>query len=756
MKQEKESSEPEFDYDPERLLNVSLPQAMMYGLQSVNAPEKNESARDQAEREVATDVSTAEIPPKPEKLTESGRIVRNGAGERIEPVLAKSIAEKKVPGEESDQEGQKVEKSGDVEPVPGMNDTGAVPPQNEKLNGSLKSEAPEAAQAKAGGDKPGQPHDGKPPVRKASASGGNGGGNNRSKLQQRTKEPNFRDVLATGLAGCRRGLIAVGIFSFFVNLLLLAMPLYLFQISDRVLTSRSVDTLVVLTGIVLAALAIHVLLDMVRRVLLLRISTEMECQLGAPVLSAAAKVSHAGSNREFQALSDLQHIRSFITGPVLLQIFDTPIAPVFFLAVFLIHPHLGLIITAAGAALLLIAVINQWQTAVPFARANAYNMRANYQADALSRNAQVLNAMGMVREGVMIWGRETSEALKAQSAGQDKNIVLSGISKFIRLGTQVAVLGWGAMLALDAQLTGGMIIAASIVGSRALAPIEGTIEGWRSLIQARSSYSRITQLLKTSPLNIDRLRLPEPKGLLSVEKILYVPPPSKKVILNNVSFTLEPGESLAIVGPSGTGKSTLARMIVGSLTPTAGNVRLDRMDLRNWDPRQFGECIGYLPQDVELFPASIKANIARMRNDVDDERIFRAADLAGVHEMIADFPEGYETQIATDGSPLSGGQKQRIGLARAFFGDPRLVVLDEPNSNLDNPGEIALANALMAAKLKEITVIAVTQRPSLLRSVDKILMLRNGVVEAMGGRDDIIARLASANNNAKIKNALSS
>jgi ATP-binding cassette, subfamily C, bacterial len=291
-------------------------------------------------------------------------------------------------------------------------------------------------------------------------------------------------------------------------------------------------------------------------------------------------------------------------------------------------------------------------------------------------------------------------------------------------------------------LTGGMVIAASIVGGRALAPVEGTIEGWRSFIHARSAYARIRSLLQNSPLNLERLRLPRPQGMLSVERILYVPATTKKVILNGVSFQLEPGESLAIVGASGSGKSTLARMLVGSINPTAGNVRLDWMELRNWDPRQFGESVGYLPQDVQLFPASIKANIARMREDATDEAIFEAAELADVHEMISQFSQGYETQVLVDGSPLSGGQKQRIGLARAFFGHPRLVVLDEPNSNLDAPGEIALGKALGRAKDSNITVVAITQRPALLRSVDKIMILKDGTAQAIGKRDDILPLLS--------------
>jgi len=574
-------------------------------------------------------------------------------------------------------------------------------------------------------------------------------------LQRRAGDRDFREVLGKGLAQCRKNLVTVGIFSFFVNVLILAMPIYLFQLSDRVYTSRSIDTLVMLSVIVVGAIVAHVLLDMMRRLILTRIAVEAESKLGAPVLSAAAKASQTGSSREFQTLGDLQQLRSFITGPVILLMFDVPVAPVYLLAVFLIHPHLGLIVAGTGGILFAIAVINQKLTAVPYAQANTYASRANLAADAMARNAQVINAMGMIPEGVQIWGRETAESLKAQVVAQDRNIYLAGLSKMVRLFTQVAILGWGAWLSLHDELTGGMVIAASIVGGRALAPVEGTIEGWRSFIHARSAYARIKTLLQNSPLNLERLRLPRPQGMLSVERILYVPATTKKVILNGVSFQLEPGESLAIVGASGSGKSTLARMLVGSINPTAGNVRLDWMELRNWDPRQFGESVGYLPQDVQLFPASIKANIARMREDARDPAIFEAAELADVHEMISQFAQGYETQVLVDGSPLSGGQKQRIGLARAFFGNPRLVVLDEPNSNLDAPGEIALGKALGRAKDRGITVVAITQRPALLRSVDKIMILKDGTAQAMGKRDDILPLLSgrSAGNGAASSNA---
>ncbi|EAQ34942.1 type I secretion system ATPase, PrtD [Nitrobacter sp. Nb-311A] len=571
---------------------------------------------------------------------------------------------------------------------------------------------------------------------KGNLTGGGGGGN--PQLQKRSGNNEFRDVLGKGLASARRNLITVGIFSLVVNLLVLSIPIYLFNMSDRVLTSRSVDTLIMLSSIVVLAIGAHVVMDMLRRFILMRIAVETEARLGGPVLSAAAKAAQSGSSREFQTLADLQHLRHFITGSVLLTIFDAPVTPAYLAVVFLINPQLGLIVLASSISLIGVALINQRVTAVPFTRASAYGTRANLQAEAMARNAQVINAMGMIPEGVQVWGQETVESLKAQVAGHDLNIIMTGISKFLRLGTQITILGWGAYLALESELTGGMIIAASIVASRALAPLEGTIEGWRQFVQARSAYARIKSLLQSSPLNLDRLRLPRPEGRLSVERILYVPPPNKKVILNGISFQLEPGESLAIVGPSGTGKTMLARMLVGSIIPTAGNVRLDMMDLRNWDPRQFGESVGYLPQEVQLFPASIKANIARMRADAVDEDIFDAAETADVHEMISEMAQGYETVIGMDGSPLSGGQRQRIGLARAFYGNPRLIVLDEPNANLDANGERALAKALMRAKEKRMTVVTITQRPALLQSVDKIMILANGSVQAFGARDEVI------------------
>lgn len=592
---------------------------------------------------------------------------------------------------------------------------------------------------KADAEAPKTAHDGDRGGKGGGGGHGGGGGSGRgTPIEQRLGDRDFKQVLGQGLSGARHNLLIVAVFSVVVNTLVLAVPIYLFQMSDRVLTSRSLDTLIMLSLIVMVAIGAHVLLDMVRRFMLMRVAVDVESRLGGPVLAAAAKAAQTGSNREFQTLADLQQIRSFLTGPVILTMLDAPTAPIYLLAVYLIHPHLGYIVTIAAVVLFVIAYFNQQFTAVPFARSSAFSTRANLQSEAMSRNAQVINAMGMIPEGVLMWGRETAESLKAQVSAQDRNILMTGASKFFRLGTQVAMLGWGAMLSLEGQLTGGMVIASSVVAGRALAPMEGTIEGWRSFIHARAAFQRVKALLQASPLNLDRLKLPSPKGRLDVERILYVPPPNKKVILNGISFSLEPGDSLAIVGASGCGKSTLARMLVGSISPTAGTVRLDRMEQRNWDPRQFGENVGYLPQDVQLFPASIKANIARMREDASDADVFEAAEIADIHEMIAQFAHGYETQIGIDGAPLSGGQKQRLGLARAFYGNPRLVVLDEPNSNLDVLGEAALARAFERAKTRGMTVVAVTQRPSLLRSVDKIMMIKDGAVQAIGTRDEIL------------------
>lgn len=525
------------------------------------------------------------------------------------------------------------------------------------------------------------------------------------------------------------------------NILILSVPIYLFQISNRVLTSRSTDTLAMLTIVVVGAIAVQASLDALRRFVLMRTAVDVSASLGGPVLAAAAQASLHSNGREYQVLGDLNSLRAFLVSGTLLAFLDVPFTPMFLLVIFLIHPHLGAIVITTALILALFAWINQKVTSEGFRDANAAQSRANLHLESMSRNSQIINAMAMIPEAVRIWGADMVRSLTAQVKAQDRNIITSALSRFFRLLAQIGMLGWGAWLALEGELTGGMVIAASIVAGRALAPIEGSIEGWNSFLIARGAYDRVSALLSRSAQRNDKLRLPNPEGRLDVERLLYVPAGTKHVVLNALTFSLGAGENLAVIGNSGAGKTTLGKMLVGSLLPTSGAVRLDLMDLRNWEPRQLGEIVGYLPQDVQLFPGTIKANIARMRPEATDEEIHRAAVLADVHQMIASLPQGYETMVAADGAPLSGGQKQRIGLARAFFGNPKFLVLDEPNSNLDTNGDRALVRALGHARANGITAVVITQKPALLTAVDKIMALDNGKISMFGWRDQVLAEL---------------
>lgn len=580
------------------------------------------------------------------------------------------------------------------------------------------------------------------PKRPEIGGGAGGGKDGGGQFHRRMGPVDFSGDLKAGIGAVRSNMSLVMLFSCATNILILSIPIYLFQISDRVLTSRSVDTLVMLTGVIVGAVVLQAFFDAMRRFVLMRTAVELAARLGSTILSAAARAALSSNGREYQTLGDLQQLRGFLVSGTLLSFLDAPFAPLFVLAIFLIHFHLGMIVVGSALFLLLIALINQRLTSRPFAEANRHQSMANLHLDSMSRNSQIINALAMIPETVAIWGRDTAASLTAQVRAQDRNITSAAFSRGVRLLTQVGMLGWGAYLAIGGHITGGMVIAASIIAGRALAPIEGAIEGWNQFLLSRASYGRIHELLKASPLNHERLRLPRPEGRLDVERLLYVPQGTKNVVLNGVSFNLTPGSSLAVIGNSGAGKTTLGKMLVGAILPTSGCVRLDLMDLRNWDQRQFGENIGYLPQDVQLFPGTIKDNIARMRSDATDEQIFQAAQLADVHDMIANLPHGYETMVAADGAPLSGGQKQRIALARAFFGAPRLLVLDEPNSNLDISGDQALARALQHAKDQGITVVVVTQKPSLLAHVDKILLLANGSVAMLGAREEVLQSLS--------------
>ncbi|MFY2823916.1 type I secretion system permease/ATPase [Ruegeria sp. MALMAid1280] len=639
------------------------------------------------------------------------------------------------PAEDSDQQGS------------GAGVANAESPDPEPVN-KTSDRIPPASRSN-GGDRMGTTIEAKAnePLLRSNSGGGDGKGPPQT-FHKRTPPEDFRKTLRTSLRAIYRNLAFVLVLTCATNILILAIPIYLFQISDRVLTSRSLDTLIMLTAIVAGAVIFQSVFDAVRRFMLMRTAVEVAARLGAPILSAAAHASLHGTGREYQTLGDLQQVRGFLVSGTLISFLDVPFAPLFILMIFMVHPQLGVIVIVTALLLMTIAFINQRMTAKPFAEANKAQSMANMHLDSMSRNSQIINAMAMIPEAVRIWGRDTAQSLTWQVRAQDRNVIFAAISRAVRLLTQITILGWGAFLALQGEITGGMVIAASIIAGRAFAPIEGSIEGWNSFLLTRGAFGRINQLLSNSALQFEKLRLPRPEGRLDVERLLYVPGGTKRVVLNGISFSLNPGETLAIIGNSGAGKTTLGKTLVGSILPTSGSVRLDLMDIRNWDPRQFGESIGYLPQDVQLFPGTIKDNIGRMRSDATDEQIHDAAVLADVHNMIATLPQGYETVVAADGSPLSGGQKQRIALARAFFGNPRMVVLDEPNSNLDVAGDKALARAIEQAKESKITVVVITQKPTLLNVVDKIMLLTDGRVALFGHREQVLQQLNGPRNNA--------
>ncbi len=549
--------------------------------------------------------------------------------------------------------------------------------------------------------------------------------------------------LITAWRACGKSLIAVGLFSLAVNMLMLTVPLYMIQVFDRVLSSGSVDTLVMLTVVALGALLMFGTFDMLRNMVLARTGAKLESALGGPLLAASIVNRTKGDRSEAQGMRDLAMLRSFLSGPVVVTMFDVPIMPFYVLVVFLIHPSLGWIMLAGATVLFLLAIANQLISRKPLAAQNRHTMEALATAQSHVRNAEVIQAMSMFPQSVNAWGKQNARSLQAMIVATTRGAFMQSFSKVFRLYLQVMLLGYGAWLVLQQDLTAGMIFAATLVGARALAPVEGAITGWQSFTQARAAYGRVRTTLATSGDFSPRTALPDPKGEIIGDKLAYVPKPGAKPVLKGISFKVLPGDAVAIVGPTGAGKSTLARLLVGALPPTAGAVRLDGADLANWDRDQLGQYIGYLPQDVELFPGTIAENIARLDPDAPSDAVVAAATLANVHDLIVRLPEGYDTLIDPSGFELSGGQRQRIGLARAFYGSPQFVVLDEPNANLDNEGEHALMQTLVAAKKTGVTTIIIAHRPSVIEVVDRVMVLRDGAIELYGPRTDVLAKITN-------------
>jgi PrtD family type I secretion system ABC transporter len=558
--------------------------------------------------------------------------------------------------------------------------------------------------------------------------------------------PNRRErtetVLSRMIGCCRTQLLMVGLFSGMANLLQLTIFLYLMQIFDRVLTTRNVNTLVYLSLIAGVAILLLAVLEYSRSQTMQRLAIWVELRVAPEGFARAIESVLCGHSYRMEALRDLAIYRNYVGSSAALALYDVPWVPVFLGFIFILHPMLGLVASAGAIVLFALTLLNELITSQLTKEANTAAINSQRRADSIARNAEVIDSMGMMPAVMSRWQESVAEMMTPQLRAAQRGSVLSAMAKFSRLGVQIAVLGVGAYLVLQNELTSGASMAAPFIMGRALAPVEMLIGGWKQFIQVRQAFSRLQTFLRQPRLRPPGLPLPEPTGRLSVERVSYAFPNTTSAIVKGVQFTLKPGESLAVIGPSAAGKSTLIKMLIGTLAPSAGTVRLDGADVHHWMREDFGRYVGYLPQAVELFEGTVFRNIARM-GDASPEQVFAAAQLAGCHEMVMRLPLGYETEIGESGQLLSGGQRQLIGLARALFGNPKFVVLDEPNSNLDGESEKNLIGALKKLKALETTVVLVSHRPGLVQHVDLVLMMRDGAVEAFGPRTDVLNRVVA-------------
>ena len=530
-------------------------------------------------------------------------------------------------------------------------------------------------------------------------------------------------------------------FSAAMSVLALTTSFYMLEVYDRVLTSRSAATLLLLSIIATGAIAVFSALDSLRLRLLVRAAMRVAASLAPQVLRAMVTVSsrNTSGSAARQGLRDVDTLRSFLGSTGVAALFDAPFVIVFLIVLFYLHWAYFVIVLLGGTILAGIASVDQLLTSRTLGKSINLSIRAHNFADDGIRNADVLEGSGMSSTFVGRWRDVWIDSLRAALASSDKDTLLTGISKAIRLLIQIALLGVGALLVLDFHASGGVMIAASILGGRALAPIESTVSVWKNIVAVRMAWTRTTELLTRAPKRDEGMPLPAPLGRIQVERAGFGLPNTARPIIANVSFDLQPGESLGIIGPSASGKSTLLRLLVGAWPCIAGHVRLDGADIFAWPRAELSKYIGYLPQDVELFSGTVRENIARLAEG-EPENVVAAAKLAGAHEMILSLPNGYDTDIGESGHKLSGGQRQRIGIARALYGDPRFVVLDEPNSNLDTGGEEALVVTLGELKRRSVTVVIVAHRPNILAAIDKMLVLNQGAVESYGPRAEVMQR----------------
>lgn len=550
--------------------------------------------------------------------------------------------------------------------------------------------------------------------------------------------------LAAVLGTLRRHFVTTLVFSFVCSMLMLVPAVYMLQIYDRVLMSRNVSTLAVLTGLVIGLYIFMAAIEALRARVLTRIGAAIDQSISSRVYDAVFENSlrQSGAN-VVQSLNDLNHLRLVVSGPATISVLDAPWIPVFLWVIFSFDYTLGLLATAGALVLLLLAWISDIASRPLLESSQQLTATALTTSSNDMRNADVVEALGMHRAIRNRWFGTHTRQLGMQLQAQDRLALLSGLSRFTRIALQSLVLGLGAWLVLHDDLSPGMMIAASIISGRALAPVEGLVGNWRNLVSARLSYRRLDELLRSTPARSTGMALPSPDGHLQVESLALCAPGSDTAILTDVNFDVPAGEILAVVGPSAAGKSSLARALVGAWRPNHGTVRISGAEIQDWDKAQLGPHLGYLPQDVQLFSGTIAQNIARF-GTIDAERVVEAAKRTGMHEVILRLPGGYDARIRDSGAGLSGGTRQRIGLARAIYGDPVLVVLDEPNSNLDRSGLRALAETVQGLKAKGCTVVIITHHNGLLRLADKILLLQSGRIQAYAPREAFFAKAAAA------------
>ncbi len=551
----------------------------------------------------------------------------------------------------------------------------------------------------------------------------------------------MRDELLQVISAHKSNFVTIGIFSAVINLLMLTPAIYMLQVYDRVLGSSNEWTLLMLTLIVLGLYLLMGALEWIRSHVLIQIGTRFDMQLNQRIYNAAyannlqSSVMPAG-----QVLNDLTTLRQFATGNAIFAIFDIPWFPVYLLIIFLFHPLLGLLALAGALVLMFIAWLSQYRSKTALALAGKLANKATQQASNQLRNAETIEAMGMLANIRQRWLLQHYGFLVQQNKGSEIVALFSAYAKYIRMALQSLVLGLGALLVIDGSMTSGMMIAGSILMGRVLLPIDQLIGAWKQWSPAKQAYDRLNLLLSTYPEPKVGMELPPPKGMLTIEQIVAAPPNITKPTLHTLNFTMNAGETLGIIGASGSGKSTLARLLVGIWQPLAGKIRLDGANLKQWDRGYLGNYIGYLPQDIQLFAGTISENICRFAN-VDASAVVEAAEMAGVHELILNLPQGYDTLLGDGGAGLSGGQRQRIALARALYRQPTLIVLDEPNANLDEAGDQALLEAIKRIKAAHKTLVLITHRSNVLSLTDKLLVLAEGQLKAYGNTLDVLKQL---------------